>query len=129
MVKNKQTLPRSRKKISKYKRVEGYAANLRKHKTPYETIILGYLDALHEKYVFQKIFYGHYGIPMIVDFYLPRINTVLEIDGAQHATNEKQHHKDELRDAFFTDHQINVIRITNRELATIPLQEFKGIIR
>ncbi len=129
MNRTKEQLPRSRKKQSKKNRVEGYAVKLRKNKTPYETIVLGYLDALREAYTFQKVFYGHYGIPMIVDFYLPRTNTVLEIDGAQHQSNFKQHRKDELRDAFFRDHQTRVIRITNKELQGMCMNEFKGVIR
>lgn len=52
-----------------------------------------------------------------VDFYLPQIKLVIEIDGSQH--NEKQQRElDKKRDEYLLRHKIETLRITTNELNT-----------
>lgn len=52
-----------------------------------------------------------------VDFYLPQIRLVIEIDGSQHKEKE-QSVLDKKRDEFLLSHKIETIRITTDELTT-----------
>jgi ATP-dependent DNA helicase RecQ len=51
----------------------------------------------------------------MVDFYLPQLHTVIEIDGEQH-TKENQNFKDSERDKILRKNNISVIRITTQEM-------------
>jgi very-short-patch-repair endonuclease len=58
----------------------------------------------------QKII-GHY----IADFYCPKSNLVIEIDGGQHYTADGKE-KDRIRDNFMKEAGITVIRFSDREV-------------
>ena len=51
-----------------------------------------------------------------VDFYSPLYETVIEIDGNQHATSKEQKIKDRNRDSLLQGHGIKVIRIPTNKL-------------
>ena len=53
----------------------------------------------------------------IVDFYCHRAKLIIEIDGAQHFT-EEGHQKDELRTVILERYGLKVVRFTNREIDT-----------
>ena len=55
--------------------------------TPTEVMFKSYLLSLKVKYEFQKIVYAGKSF-YIVDFYLPKKNIVIEIDGRQHSNPE-----------------------------------------
>ena len=46
------------------------------------------------------------------DFFLPKYHLIIEIDGLYHSGN-KQYEYDRFRDACFSGHKINVLRIPN----------------
>lgn len=52
-----------------------------------------------------------------VDFYIPQLRTVIEIDGSQHL-QQIQHHKDVNRDKVFGKENIKVYRITPKDIYT-----------
>ena len=52
-----------------------------------------------------------------VDFYLPQVRLVIEIDGKQHEEAE-QKTKDILRDNYLSEHKVETIRFTTDELTT-----------
>jgi len=56
--------------------------------TPAEVIFKSLLVKLNIKYEFQKILYAGKSF-YIVDFYLPKISTVIEIDGKHHLEVDK----------------------------------------
>lgn len=58
----------------------------------------------------QKILYT-----FIVDFYVPRYKTIIEIDGRQHETKEMLAEDGE-RDKFFSENGITVLRYKNRDI-------------
>lgn len=100
---------------------------VQKKATPYEKVIIGYLEVLGIKYIFQRLFKNK-GVPMIVDFFLPEKNIILEIDGSQHQLNEKQVLKDSIRDGYFESLGYRNIRIENKELFKMNIFEFKKLL-
>ena len=51
----------------------------------------------------------------IVDFYCAEAKLIIEIDGSQHY-KEEEHKKDEIRDQFFKDLGIEVLRFSNLDV-------------
>ena len=60
----------------------------------------------------------------IVDFYCPRANLVIEIDGGQHYIKEGQQ-KDRIRDDYLNSRGLTVIRFSNMEV----LKNIEGVIQ
>ncbi len=54
---------------------------------------------------------GHY----IVDFFAPKVNLVIEIDGSQHQEVEKIK-KDQRRDSYLKSRGLKVLRFNSREM-------------
>lgn len=67
----------------------------------------------------QKII-GNY----IVDFYAPKMNLVIEVDGEQHLEVENLE-KDRMRDEFLWKQGLTVLRFSNFQV----LQEMEGVLR
>ena len=65
----------------------------------------------------QKVFHNY-----IVDFYCARYNIVIEVDGTQHYLTEGAG-KDEVRDAYFSDRGIKVLRYSNADIN----KNFRGV--
>lgn len=55
----------------------------------------------------------------IVDFFLPVMNRIVEIDGRHHCTNANQRQSDTQRDAHFLRKGIPTIRIPNSEMSCV----------
>lgn len=53
----------------------------------------------------------------IVDFFCPRLNLVVEVDGSAHTGNEE---RDAKRRDWLLKQELNVFRTTNKALAQIP---------
>lgn len=53
----------------------------------------------------------------IVDFYCPKANLVIELDGGQHYTEEGKE-KDQLRDQYLVNAGAQVLRFSDREVLT-----------
>jgi very-short-patch-repair endonuclease len=62
---------------------------------------------------------GHY----IADFYAPRAQLVVEVDGSQHFTDSYRA-RDEVRDAFFASNGLEVLRFNNLQV----LKETEGVM-
>src|ERR1017187_572044 len=93
-------------------------ARLRKAATPAELQMKDFLASLGAPYRFQQGFYSPYY--RIVDFYLPTMNLVIEIDGPCHDAA-----KDRRRDDWFTRVRgIKIVRLTNEQVLSGDLPCF-----
>ena len=95
------------------------ARELRKHPTPAERKVWEFLRTLPYKVLRQRPI-DHY----IVDFYLPQVGLVIEIDGEQHFTEEGKQY-DAHRDAVLQGYGLRVLRIANQEV----LHYFEGVAK
>lgn len=59
----------------------------------------------------------------IVDFYCPRANLIIEIDGGQHYSDEGIN-KDKVRDDYLRGQGFKVLRFSDKEI----FQNFNGVI-
>lgn len=100
---------------------------LRKKATMSERIFKDKLRVLGYKFKFQAGFIkGNYYA--IVDFFIPSIKTVIEVDGGYHFTPE-QASKDKYRDSWLTNvRKVKVIRITNQQAETMSIFEVRDLI-
>jgi very-short-patch-repair endonuclease len=95
------------------KQLEALSQHLRKNMTDAENILWFKLRRKQLKghqFYRQKII-GKY----IVDFYCPKANLVIELDGGQHFSESGQA-KDRTRDDFLTKMGIKVLRFSDREI-------------
>lgn len=88
---------------------------LRKTPTTAEKTFFDRLLDADITFVFQQVF-----SPYIVDFYLPDINTVIEIDGSSH---DMKFAYDSARDAALRARGLKVIHIWNRDVQTFKLSK------
>ena len=85
-------------------------ARLRKAATPAELRLKDFLASLGAPYRFQQGFYQPYY--RIVDFYLPTLNLIIEIDGPCH-DRQKDHRRDEW---FQRIRGIRILRLSNEQV-------------
>ena len=69
-----------------------------------------FLKSYSVKFTRQKVF-GNY----IADFYSSEANMIIELDGSQHHSLEREDY-DEKRTAFFNEYGVIVLRINNSEV-------------
>lgn len=86
-----------------------YRSNLIKKATRQEIIVKNYLDSKGVKYIFQKGFLKPFH--RIVDFYIPSMRLIIEIDGLYHQYTKD---KDELKDKLWS--RFKTLRITNEQV-------------
>ena len=92
--------------------------NLRNNMTKEERHLwFDFLQNLPVRINRQKVFHNY-----IVDFYCARYNIVIEVDGTQHYLTEGAG-KDEVRDAYFSDRGIKVLRYSNADIN----KNFRGV--
>ena len=95
-----------------------FAKTLRKNATPQEKHLWYDFLANHAvRFQRQKAIDN-----FIADFYCHRAKLVIEIDGAQHYTEEGAQ-KDEVRTEILEGYDLKVIRFTNRQINT----NFRGV--
>lgn len=82
-----------------------YAQELRARPTQSELEFIKYLHSKKYKYYFQYVF-----LNTIVDFYLPDLNLMIEIDGKYHKNTIK---KDARKDFIRTTYGHNILRLPN----------------
>ncbi len=51
----------------------------------------------------------------VLDFYCPKANLVIEVDGGQHYTKEGIQ-RDQRRDSYLQQHGLNVLRFSDRDV-------------
>lgn len=92
--------------------------HLRAHATHAERVLQGKLKALKIRNRFQRAFIGKHCY-LIVDFYLPRYNLCIEVDGGYH-TKPEQQAKDRRRDACLQKYKgLPTLRLTNDQVIRI----------
>lgn len=109
-------------------RAKVFREDLIKNQTKSETIFKAKLKSLNIGYEFQKIVYTDKTF-YILDFYIPSINLVIELDGKYHNTND-QKIKDskrtlELKKLGFT----NIKRYSNTTAEKITDLELKRLLQ
>jgi len=93
---------------------------LMKRTTPAEREMRRMLKYLGISYKSQKAFF-HRGTLFIADFFLPDKKIVIEVDGIQHSTNQKQVEYDKRRTEFLESKRgVKVVRFTNSEVLETP---------
>jgi very-short-patch-repair endonuclease len=94
-------------------KLKGQSRRLRKSMTDTERLLWSKIRGKQLKgYQFyrQRII-GNY----IVDFYCPKAKLVIEIDGGQHYAGEELK-KDKIRDDYMREHELKVLRASDREV-------------
>lgn len=88
-----------------------YKMQLKKNPTKAEIIVKEYLSKHKMGVQFQKGFF----VPFhrIVDFYIPNLKIIIEIDGGYHKETVD---KDKKKDSLWSERGITTIRITNEEV-------------
>jgi very-short-patch-repair endonuclease len=93
-----------------------YSKKLILNATKWELKIKKMLDVLGAEYIFQHPIICNKKKLYILDFYFPKTNIALEIDGAQYHTTPEQKKKDNLRTRRLKKEGIIVRRLTNRQV-------------
>lgn len=101
-------------------KAEEFRSGLVKNQTPAEARFKAYLKSEKIEYSFQKIFYYQKGMGgtsfYIVDFYIPELSIVVEIDGEYHA-RKTQKTLDKTRTRVLKSSGVSqVIRLSNENI-------------
>ncbi len=96
----------------RYKLLKAFALENRKNQTLTEHVLW---QSIKAEQLGVKVLRQHIIGDYIVDFLLPTINLVIEVDGAYHA-ERKQAESDEIRESILNDMGYRVIRFTNEEV-------------
>lgn len=100
----------SKKIITK---LEQFADTNRNNLTSAEKQFSKWLNKMNIKYIMQyPITFENNKYQFILDFFIPKGNIAVEIDGGYHSTNT-QSSKDKLRDKILQKHKFTVFRINN----------------
>ena len=92
--------------------LKAFALENRKNQTLTEHVLW---QSIKAEQLGVKVLRQHIIGDYIVDFLLPTINLVIEVDGAYHA-ERKQAESDEIRESILNDMGYRVIRFTNEEV-------------
>jgi very-short-patch-repair endonuclease len=96
--------------------------------TPSEKYIQGILDILKVEYKFQHIQFINRSRFYLLDFYFPKLNLCLELDGKHHQYDKDQIAHDIDRDAHTLSKGIKTIRLTNAQAMNLSLENIKTIL-
>ena len=89
------------------------ARNLRNNSTPAEKLLWNYL---RNKQINGFNFYRQKPLgDYIADFYCPKANLIIELDGRQHATAENKEY-DKIREEQINNLDLAVLRFANEEI-------------
>lgn len=88
-----------------------YRGELKQKATPAEILFEEWLKEQNIRYMFQKGFLKPFH--RIVDFYIPKTRTIIEIDGGYHSYIED---KDNKKDLIWSKKGYKTIRIRNEEV-------------
>lgn len=99
--------------ISYNKRLKEHSRRLRKNMTEAEKLLWSKLrrKQLKECQFYRQKIIGNF----IVDFYCPKANLIIELDGGQHYTSEGLK-KDRNRDKFMVGLGLKVLRYSDKEV-------------
>ena len=100
---------------------------LKRGMTRHECLIQDLLRSMDIAFSAQHGFINESTI-YIVDFFLPDpLNLIIEVDGGSH-DSAKQRKRDAVRDGFFLENELRVIRITNHEASTMTSNALRRLI-
>jgi very-short-patch-repair endonuclease len=89
-----------------------HARRLRQNMTKAERKLWNYLRVKQMQFRFRRqIPFGQY----ILDFYCPKANLVIEVDGGQHYTKQGMK-RDHRRDSYLQQHGLKVLRFSDRDV-------------
>jgi very-short-patch-repair endonuclease len=102
-------------------KLKEYSQRLRRNMTDAEKLLWSKLRRKQLKglQIYRQRIIGDY----IVDFYCPKANLIIEVDGGQHYTDEGIA-KDKIRDDYIKGKGIKVLRFSDREV----LKNIGGVI-
>ena len=98
-----------------FAKMQEYKDALIQRATEHEKIFMEILEYYNIEYVFQKMFISD-KVSCIADFYLPKYNLVIEIDGLYHKYVKSQRIRDNIKDRFYISRGKNILRLTNEQL-------------
>lgn len=101
--------------------------SLREHSTKSELVFLEKLKKLNVKFIFQKGFIEGPNY-CIVDFYLPKLKLVIEVDGGYHDTPKRKKRDENVNDYLRSYRHFRVLRITNHLAESISLKDLKALL-
>ncbi|MEW6377857.1 MAG: endonuclease domain-containing protein [Thermodesulfobacteriota bacterium] len=95
------------------KQLKPLSQRLRKHMTDAESLLWSKLrrKQLKDYQFYRQKTIGEY----IVDFYCPKANLVIELDGSQHYSEDGKR-KDQLRDDVLAKMGLNILRFSDRDV-------------
>ena len=97
----------------------------RKNATIYEKLIALKLKVARIKFITQHVI-DYNNSFIICDFYIPKYNAIIEVDGMYH-DSILQTHKDSLRDKFLKDSGYIVFRIWNSDVDVFDTNYIKTL--
>ncbi len=87
--------------------------DLRRDQTDAEKILW---QKLRNRQFYGMKFFRQFSMgPYIIDFYCPKSKLAIELDGGQHAEQERKEY-DEARSEYLRAHGVNVMRFWNNEI-------------
>jgi len=98
-----------------------YSQELRKNMTEAEKLVWSTVRGRQVKGLqfYRQRITGNY----IVDFYCPRVNLIIELDGGQHYT-DKGLYEDKIRDDYLRDQGFRVLRFSDKDV----FKNLKGVM-
>lgn len=95
-----------------------------------ENLIRTTLNSLHIEHVSEVSFYGlkfdtgHYAR---FDFYIPKMNLVIEYDGKEYHNTKEVKSRDKIKTQFCKNNGIGLIRLNNKHYANIEVEILKAV--
>lgn len=108
---------RGAKSVGQINSAKSVSKKLKKKLTPSEIVVINKLKEVNCPIEVQKVFYIN-GKYIVVDLYIPLLDTVVEVDGGYHTTKEMSE-SDKWRDISLRKKKHKVYRITNERAAEI----------
>ena len=99
-------------RVHNLKKKKNFRRKLRKNLTTSERIFWNKIRHSQSGYKFRR---QHSIGPYIVDFYCPKLNIIIEIDGDVHAI-EEQIKKDKIREDYLGKLNFKIIRYNNNDI-------------
>ena len=112
----------------KAKPIYQFRETLEKKATKSELRFRDFLNHIRVPYEFQKVVVGQSGKQYIADFYLPRWDSIIEVDGDFHWKNDEQYLKDRQRTFDLEAVGYKVLRVQNRDASKFTFPELHALI-
>lgn len=114
--------------MRKAKTIYKFREVLEKRATKSEARFRDFLCSIRIPFEFQKVVAGQSGKQYIADFYLPKWNAIVEIDGNYHSKSDSQYVKDRTRTFDLEGNGYKVLRIRNCDANKLPFSELHALL-